>query len=395
MFSQKLITVESQVAEIARDRTQVDLSEIISLAADRHKMELDQLWRLLHLDPGGDAAAYKALLHLTHDLKRSAYQGNVFAIVPLYVTSICQEHCVYCNYRVENCEDHVERLRLTSDQIEQEARFLIEDKGLRVIELVYATDPAIRASQICEHVQVVRRLLDESGGGIVGINAEPFDFDDYVQLRSAGVEFAVLWQETYQREIYHHLHPGATKKADFDYRLDTFDRMIQAGIRNVGLGVLSGVAPWELDWLLLIAHERFLQEQYGVTPAIFGTPRLKSAPGAQMHSTPFIPNDEEYLLAIAVHNLTWPSALPFINTREEWDLCVKASAGGGALFTFDCKTIPGGYTMGNVGCQFPTFSYDARVYRQRLSETGLNPVFSWTFNDIQQATATEAVVSDI
>jgi hypothetical protein len=127
-----------------------------------------------------------------------------------------------------------------------------------------------------------------------------------------------------------------------------------------------------------------LQNRFGIPPAIFGVPRLKVAPGAKLQRGQFIPTDKEYLLAIAVHNLVWPMANPFVNTREPWDLCVKASAGGGALFTFDCKTIPGGYTQGTTGFQFPSFSFNPHDYSKRLQEFDLKPIFKWSFPTSQQ-----------
>jgi 2-iminoacetate synthase len=389
MFSQELAAIESQVVSImSQSPTPAQIEEALSAASKRQSLGLEQIWCLLNLDPNTQRDAYEAVLNLSREIKASIYKNKVFAIVPLYVTSICQEHCIYCNYRAGNKGNQIERIRLTNEQLKQEAQFLIEDKGLRVIELVYATDPMVRIPEICEHVHIVQELLEEVGGGMVGINAEPFDIEDYVWLKENGLDFVVLWQETYQREIYRHLHPGGTKKSNFDYRVDSFERMILGGIKHVGLGVLSGLAPWRLDWLLLIAHERYLQERYGVKPSILGVPRLKPAPGAKLQWTPFIPTDDEYLLAIAVHNIVFPTSLPFINTREAWELCVKASAGGGALFTFDCKTIPGGYTLGVTGCQFPTFSYDARIYRFRLEANGLSPIFDWSF-DSEEAIAVE------
>ncbi len=392
MFSQELTTVVSQVASIisqSQKPTLAQVEEILSAASKGRSLGLEQIWCLLNLDPNSQRDAYEAVLDTGRKIKASIYGGKVFAIVPLYITSVCKEHCIYCNYRAENKGNQIERIRLTNDQLEQEAQFLIEDKGLRVIELVYATDPRVRVPQICDHVRIVQKLLDEVGGGMVGINAEPFDTEEYAQLKEAGLDFVVLWQETYQREIYRHLHPGGTKKSNFDYRVDAFERMIAAGITHIGLGVLSGLAPWRLDWLLLIAHERYLEDRYRVRPSILGVPRLKPAPGAQLQWTPFIPTNDEFLLAIAVHNIVFPNSLPFVNTREAWELCVKASEGGGALFTFDCKTIPGGYTLGMVGFQFPTFSYDARIYGRRLEAVHLEPVFNWKFNTVQEAVTVE------
>lgn len=383
MFSNELLIIESRLPAIENHiADDSELQVVLAAARSGDKLSLDQIWCLLNIDVVRQREAFKSVLRLSRESKSAAYLGRVFAVVPLYVTSICLEHCIYCNYRSDNSSHEVERARLTLDELEQETRFLIEDKGLRAIELVYASDPAVRVSEICEHIRLVRRLVDEAGGGVVGLNAEPFDCADYTEFRQAGLDFSVLWQETYQHEVYRHSHPGGSKKSDFGYRVDSFDRMIRGGVERVALGVLSGLAPWQLDWLLLIAHGRYLDETYGVPPSVFGVPRLKPATGAQLQWAPFIPTDEEYLLAIAVHTIVSPQSMPFVNTREAWDLCTQAASGGGALFTFDCKTIPGGYTMGKVGCQFPTFSYDARTYRHRLLATGLEPIFEWTFDNL-------------
>jgi 2-iminoacetate synthase len=299
------------------------------------------------------------------------------------VTSICREHCAYCNFRVENKHTAVTRLRLTPEQLGEEVDFLVNRHGLRVVELVYSSDPRCDVPAIAEHIRTAADILEEAGGGIVGINAAPFAVDEYRQLKEAGLDFAVLWQETYHRQRYRELHPVQTPKADYERRATAFDRMIQGGIQNVGLGVLSGLAPWREDWLTLMVHEQYLRETYGVNAAILGVPRLKAAKGALVQTTDYIPSDQEYLLAIAVHNLFSPITVPFVNTRERWALCVEAVRGGGAIFTFNCATIPGGYTQGTKGYQFPTGDFPAAECAPKLRAEGLSPVMKWTFEGIR------------
>jgi 2-iminoacetate synthase len=261
--------------------------------------------------------------------------------------------------------------------------FLVNHHGLRVVELVYSSDPKFSIDTIAEHISITADVLEKAGGGIVGINAAPFAMDEYQRLKAAGLNFIVLWQETYNRERYRELHVGRTPKTDYERRVTTFDRVIQGGIKNIGLGVLSGLAPWRADWLSLMAHEQYLYETYGVYTAVLGVPRLKSAKGALVQTTPYIPTDEEYLLAIAVHNLFSPITVPFVNTREHWALCVEAARGGGAIFTFNCSTIPGGYTQGTKGYQFPTDDFPASEYVPKLHSEGLSPVMKWTFEGIR------------
>ncbi len=202
----------------------------------------------------------QAILARSAEVKAALYGGRVFVIVPIYMTSICEEQCLYCNYRGGNKGIGVERRRLTEDELEQEAIFLIEQKGHRVLELVYATDPRMRVDAMCRHVELLRRVLERHGGGLVGISAESLEESDYRHLVDAGLCWSVLWQETYDKDRYAALHPGRTKKANFEYRLDTYERMLAAGVEHVGIGVLSGLADWRRDWSMLMLHEEYLKQ---------------------------------------------------------------------------------------------------------------------------------------
>lgn len=328
---------------------------------------------------GGDLD--RAILAQSTVNKSALFGGHVFAIVPIYATSICMERCLYCNFRAGNKGIEVERLRLSDRELVEEARYLIDEKGLRVLELVYATDPRMRVDSMCRHVELLRWLLDQQGGGAVGINAEALEEDEYRRLLDAGLSFVVLWQETYDRARYQELHPGRTKKANFEYRLDAYERMITAGIKNMGMGVLSGLIDWRRDWAMLMHHEGYLRRAYGHGAAILGIPRLKPAAGAILQSTPFVPTRQEFLVTIALHNIFSPQTMAFVNTREDWDLCIDLSKGGGCLFTFNCSTIPGGYSLGHQGYQFPTASFDAPVFAAKLRELGFSPVFDWFFEE--------------
>ena len=324
----------------------------------------------------------RSILTRAAEQKRSLYDGRVFVIVPLYVTSICQEQCLYCNFRAGNKGVGVERKRLTDKELEQEALYLIERKGLRVLELVYSTDPQIRADAMCRQVDRVRSLLDRHGGGLVGISAEALEEDEYRRLVDAGLSWSVVWQETYDQARYAALHPGTTKKTHFEYRLDSYERMLAAGVEHVGIGVLSGLSDWRQDWTLLLLHEEYLRKRYGRGATILGTPRLKVAPGAVFQQSPFIPTREEFLATIALHNIFSPTTVPFISTREEWELCVELARGGGCLFTLNCSTTPGGYSLHHQGCQFASHTYDATVYASKLRSEGLEPELHWTASDL-------------
>lgn len=310
--------------------------------------------------------------------KRARYSDRVFTVVPVYVSSMCAEQCLYCNYRAGNKGVGVERKRLTDDELRREATFLIEEKGFRTLELVYASDPKMTADVIARHIEVVQRLLDQHGGGIVGLSCEAMDEAEYKRFGDAGLAFSVLWMETYDAERYRQLHPGTLRKSRFEYRLDAYERMIAAGIPAIGTGILSGLSGWRRDWSMLMQHEEYLRSVCGSAPAILGFPRLKHAPGALMHGSQFIPTTREFVATLALHNLFSPATAPFVSTREDWETCVQIAQGGGCLFTLNCSTIPGGYSLRSKGGQFANNSFDAPVFGPRLKELGLTPVWQWT-----------------
>ena len=324
----------------------------------------------------------QAIIARSAEVKSSLYGGRVFVIVPIYVTSICEEQCAYCNFRGGNRGIEVERRRLTDDELEREATYLVEEKGLKVLELVYSTDPQMRVDTMCRHVELLRRVLDRHGGGLVGLSAEALEESDYRRLVNAGLCWSVLWQETYDKPRYAALHPGKTRKANFEYRLDAYERMLAAGVEHVGIGVLSGLADWRRDWATLMLHEQYLQQCCGRGATILGTPRLKLAPGALLKASPYTPSRQEFLATVALHNIFSPATAAFVSTREDWDICVELARGGGCLFTLNCSTTPGGYSLPHCGCQFTSHSYDAPIYSTKLKSEGLDPAFNWRGEDL-------------
>jgi 2-iminoacetate synthase len=317
-------------------------------------------------------------------LKSAFYDRRLFVIVPIYVTSICQEQCAYCNFRAGNKGVGVERKRLSLAELEKEALYLINEKNMRVLELVYASDPLMRIDTMCRHVELLRRRLDQHGGGIVGLSAEAFEEADYRRLVNAGLCWSVVWQETYDKARYASLHPGKTKKTHFEYRLNCYERMLSAGIQHVGVGVLSGLSDWRHEWAMLMLHEEYLRKHYGNGATILGTPRLKLAPGAIFHDSPCTPTRQEFLATIALHNIYSPTTAPFVSTREHWDVCIELAKGGGCLFTLNCSTTPGGYSQEHHSCQFTSGTYDAPIYSGKLRSLGFHPVFNWKSSDLSR-----------
>lgn len=305
------------------------------------------------------------------------FGGAVFPVSPLYVTSFCKERCAYCNYRAGSTDPDLKRVRLSDAELEREVRFLAEERGLRAVELVYASDPMITVDDMCRHVELTARILVRHGRPVAGLSAEPVTTAAYRRLRDAGLTFSVVWMETYDPGRYRELHPGRQTKTDFFWRLESYERMLEAGLEGVGYGVLSGLAGWRRDWSMLAAHQRWLRRHFGRGPNILGIPRLRPAPGAPYDPGAFLPGDGVFRSLVAWHSGLFPEVMPFVSTREPFEMCLQLAAGGGCLFTLNCSTVPGGYTFGHRGAQFRTGDYDAPVFTPRLRAAGLEPDWAW------------------
>jgi 2-iminoacetate synthase len=348
--------------------------------------EFETLWRQVCQQPlppldrpdfGAGGPLDAALAAQARLRKLEHFGGVVFPVSPLYVTSVCKEQCTYCNYRAGSTDPDLKRVRLTEDQLEREVRFLAAERGLRAVELVYASDPRITETDICRHVELTASILARYGRPVVGLSAEPVSVAGYRRLRDAGLTFSVVWMETYNPARYRELHPGRQTKTDFFWRLESFERMIEAGLEGIGYGVLSGLSDWRQDWSMLAAHQRWLRRRYGRGPNILGIPRLRPAPGAPFEPGGLLPGDGVFRSLVAWHNALFPDVMPFVSTREEFETCLQLAAGGGCLFTLNCSTVPGGYTLDHRGAQFRTGDYDALRFTPRLRAAGLEPDWAW------------------
>ena len=80
----------------------------------------------------------------------------------------------------------------------------------------------------------------------ISIEVQPLETEDYQQLHQCGVHSVLVYQETYHKETYKNYHPKG-KKSNFNYRLETPDRIGLSGMHKIGLGVLLGLEDWRTD----------------------------------------------------------------------------------------------------------------------------------------------------
>lgn len=356
-FSDHFASLRSHVAELSALSAPLRSTEEIAQTAEINGgLRTEDVASLLAR--GRDPARHAEIHEAARRLRDSLAERTVEFIIPEYLTSFCQNDCLYCGYRKTN--PLAERVRLSMEQYEQELE-LILSWGHRQIELVLAHDPDLGPKQLAPFVEMTVGKLAELGGGVVALNAPPDEEEDYRLLRIAGLDWVALWQETYDQPHFDRWHSQGSPKRDYEYRLDVWDRAIAAGFTRVGLGVLFGLYDWRFDVLALIEHGNYLRKTYGIEPHALGIPRLKPARGVLASQKPsrFTVSDLDFQLAVSVYHLAFPRTRLFFNTRESYEFNL-AMVTGGDLFTVDCETLPGAYLRGRLPGQFTTHSYPPR-----------------------------------
>ena len=279
-------------------------------------------------------------------------------VIPVYLTSYCQNECLYCGYRQSNAL--TERKRLSLEEFCRELD-LILSWGHRQIELVLSEDLEFGPDVVARFVELTRRRLDRLGGGVVGLCSPVYEREDYVRLRDAGLEWVVEWQETYHQPHFDRWHVAGSPKQNIEYRMDLWDRVIAGGIKKIALGALLGLYDWHYDALATIEHGNYLRHTYGMEPHAIGIPRLKPARGvlASQKASRFTVSDDDYRLILSAYHLAFPRSRLFFNTRENYEMNISMVAAGD-LFTVDCDTFPGGYLRTDTPGQFSTYGFPTR-----------------------------------
>jgi len=305
-------------------------------------------------DPGGRAEIEAA----ARQVRDRVVGKTVEFIIPVYLTSFCQNECLYCGYRKSN--PIAERIRLSLEDYQRELD-LILSWGHRQIELVLSDDPEFGPDKLAAYVERTKRELAAVGGGLVALCSPVYEEADYRLLRAAGLDWVVEWQETFHQPHFDRWHSPGSPKQRYNFRLDVWDRTIAAGITHIALGVLLGLYDWHFDVLAVIEHGNYLRKTYGIEPHALGIPRLKPARGVLASQKPsrFSVSDEDYRFIVSLYHLAFPRSRLFFNTRESYEFNLSMVVGGD-LFTVDCETLPGGYLRQHLPGQFSTHYYPSR-----------------------------------
>ncbi len=331
-----------------------------------------QLAKLLALVSPAAEAYLEEMARQSQALTRQRFGRTIKLYAPLYLSSFCVNRCRYCGFNVEN---RFERTRLTIDEALADAE-MIAREGFRDLLLVSSEDTTfITTDYLAELAAKLRERFS-----FIGVEIYQMSAADYRRLFDAGVEGVTLYQETYDRDEYARYHLGGPK-ADYDFRLRGPDDMAQAGMREIGLGVLLGLADWRIETLALGEHASHLIRRYWQSHVSFSFPRLRPACGVTREEFPHLLTDTNLVQMMLALRLCFADAGLVLSTREDAQFRDHVVSLGPTRISAGSRTDPGGYSKVEADEHHDSEQFEVSDQRSphevaaMLANHGLEPVW--------------------
>jgi len=313
------------------------------------------------------AAAVKleTMAKMAQQLTRKRFGKTIQLYAPLYLSNECQNICTYCGFSLDN---KIKRKTLSDTELMVEASVL---KSMGVNHVLLVSGEANKTVGIDYFINAVRLLKPHFAN--ISVEVQPLSEGAYFLLHQEGVNAVLVYQETYHKNVYKEYHPKG-KKSNFEYRLETPERIGKAGIHKMGLGVLLGLEDWRIDSFFNALHIDYLQKQYWKSRFSVSFPRLRPAEG--IIEPNFIMSDKDLLQLICAYRL-WNEDLEIsISTRENETFRNHIVSLGATAMSAASKTNPGGYAVDKESLeQFETSDERSMEdIRTMIRNAGYDPV---------------------
>jgi len=300
--------------------------------------------------------------------------GNVMQLyVPLYLANICQNHCVYCGF---NCTNKIHRAILTPEEIHAEAQAIKRDPFQHILLVTGEAPRSSSVQYLADSMKIMQRYFEQ-----ISIEVQPLDTDEYRLLKDYGLHAVYVYQETYNRDRYPVYHLRG-KKTNYRYRLETPDRLCEAGVHKVGLGNLIGLEDWRTEAYFTALHLRYLENRYWRTKYSVAFPRLRPYVGEDGFNPEHPASERNLFQLICAYRLLSEDVELSISTRESADFRDRVMPFGVTVISAGSKTTPGGYAHPNRELEQWSIN-DNRTPREveaAVRAKGLDPVWKdWSF----------------
>ena len=282
------------------------------------------------------------LYALAEQIKKDFYGNRIVIFAPLNLSNYCVNGCLYCPYHAVN--RHIPRKKLTQEEVEKEV-IALQDMGHKRLAIEAGEDPVNNPIEyILECINTIYSIKHKNGAiRRVNVNIAATTVENYRKLKEAGIGTYILFQETYHKESYEHLHPTGPK-SNYAYHTEAMDRAMEGGIDDVGLGVLFGLELYRYEFAGLLMHAEHLEAVHGVGPHTISVPRVKHADDIDPSAFDNGITDETFLKICACIRVAVPYTGMIMSTRENQQVRERALHLGISQVSGGSRTSVGGYT---------------------------------------------------
>ena len=273
-------------------------------------------------------------------LTRKRFGNTMSLYIPLYLSNLCANACTYCGFSMEN---RIKRRTLTLEEIDAECAAIKKMKFDSVLLVTGEHETKVGMNYFRQVLPKIKKQFN-----YLAMEVQPLDQHDYAELKTLGLDAVMVYQETYQPRTYaeHHLRGN---KMDFEYRLETPDRLAKAGIDKIGIGALIGLEDWRTYCFFVAAHLDYLERTYWQTRYSISFPRLRPCEGGDANGglqPKSVMSDKQLVQLICAYRLLNPEVELSLSTRESATFRDNVLPLGITSMSAASKTQPGGYASG-------------------------------------------------
>lgn len=278
---------------------------------------------------------------LANQIKQEFYGNRIVMFAPLYLSNYCINGCEYCPYHAKN--QHISRKKMTQEEIKQEV-IALQDMGHKRLALEAGEDPVNNPLEyILESINTIYSIKHKNGAiRRVNVNIAATTIEDYKKLKDAGIGTYILFQETYHKASYEKLHPTGPK-SNYAYHTEAMDRAAQAGIDDLGIGVLYGLNNYRYDFTGIIMHAEHMEAFSGVGPHTISVPRVRTADDINPDVFDNGISDDMFAKIVACLRIAVPYTGMIVSTRESQQTRERVLHLGISQVSGGSKTSVGGY----------------------------------------------------
>ena len=282
------------------------------------------------------------IFRLAEEIKQRFYGNRIVMFAPLYLSNYCVNGCIYCPYHAKN--RHIPRKKLTQEEIRNEV-IALQDMGHKRLAIELGEHPVQNPIEyVLESIKTIYSIHHRNGDiRRVNVNIAATSVENYRKLKDAGIGTYILFQETYNKANYEHLHPTGPK-SDYAYHTEAMDRARAGGIDDMGIGVLFGLTGYRYDFVGLMMHAEHMEAALGVGPHTISVPRIRPADDINPEEFADAVPDDKFLHIVAVIRCAVPYTGMIISTRESQKVREKVLDLGISQISGASRTSVGGYT---------------------------------------------------